>query len=86
MKPSATLTPLGKKNICTGKIRIRDTSGKKIISSRTSNIRKTCTYNRSVTFRATRKQRAILSVQARYAGNVVSTAKSSKKIRAKVRP
>lgn len=85
LKPSASLTPLGKRNICTGKIRIRYTSGKRVLSSRTSNIRRTCTYKRTVTFRASRAQRANLRVQARYGGNTVSRAKSSKKIRAKIR-
>jgi len=85
LKPSADLAVLGKKIICTGSLRIKYTSGKRSMSSRTSALRKTCTYNKTVTFRASHKQRASLRVQARYAGNTLSRPKSSKKIRAKVK-
>ncbi len=85
LKPSADLMVLGKKIICTGTLRIRYTSGAKALSSRTSTIRNTCTYNKTVTFRASRKQRANLRVQARYNGNTLSRTKSSTKIRARVR-
>jgi hypothetical protein len=84
LKPSADLMVLGKKLICTGTVRIRYTSGAKALSSRTSAIRNTCTYSKTVTFRASRKQRANLRVQAKYNGNTLSRTKSSKKIRARV--
>ena len=85
LKLATALSVLGKKNICIGKVRVRFTSGKKSLSSRTVTLRKTCTYTSTVTFRATTRQRATLRVQARYGGSVVSKAKSSKKIRARVR-
>ncbi|MDQ3722514.1 MAG: hypothetical protein M3376_05475 [Actinomycetota bacterium] len=85
LRMSTTLTPLGKRNICTGKVRVRYTSGRRTMSTRNTTLRRTCTYRTTVTFKATRRQRARLRVQARYGGNTVSRAKSSKKIRAKVR-
>jgi hypothetical protein len=85
LKLATALSPLGKKNICIGKVRVRFTSGKKSLSSRTVTLRKTCTYTSTVTFRATARQRTTLRVQARYGGSVVSRAKSSKTIKARVR-
>lgn len=85
LRPSSTLTPLGKANICTGTVRVKYTSGKKTLSSRSAKLSKKCTYRATVTFKASRKQRGTLRVQARYGGNTVSSAKSSRKAKIKVR-
>jgi hypothetical protein len=82
---STDLTPLGKKNICTGTVRVRYTSGKKTIATRTARLSTSCTYRNTASFKASRKQRASLRVQARYNGSLVSKTKSSRKTRARVR-
>ena len=85
LRPSSTLAPLGKANLCTGTVRVRYTSGKKTLSSKTARLSTKCTYRASTTFKASRKQIKALRVQARYGGNAVSSAKSSRKAKAKVR-
>ncbi len=85
LKLSSDLAPLGKKLICTGKVRVRFTAGRKVLSSKTTKLRNTCTYKSTVTFRASRSQRRKLRAQARYLGSPVSLPKSSKKVRARIR-
>ena len=85
LRPSSTLAPLGKANICTGTVRVKYTSGKKTLSSKTAKLSKTCTYRATAKFKASRKQIKALRVQARYGGNTVSSAKSSRMAKIKVR-
>jgi hypothetical protein len=85
LKLATSLAPLGKKLICTGKIRVRYTAGSKTLSSKTTKLRNTCTYKAKRTFKASARQRARLRVQAKYLGSPVSLTKNSKKIKARVR-
>ena len=85
LKLATALAPLGRKNICTGSVRVRFTVGSRSRSSKTTRLRNTCTYKTTSTFRATARQRSRLRVQARYLGSSVSLSKLSKKIRARVR-
>ena len=85
LRPSSTLAPLGKANVCTGTVRVKYTSGKKTLSSKTAKLSKTCTYRATTKFKPSRKQIKALRVQARYGGNTVSSAKSSRKAKIKVR-
>gem|GEM_PF-6782833 len=85
LKLATALAPLGKKLICTGSVRVRFTAGKRVLSSRTTKLRNTCTYSATATFRASAKQRRSMRVRARYGGSPVSRTKSSRTIRARVR-
>jgi len=85
LKLATSLLPFGKPLICVGKIRIRYTTGSRTRSSRTTNLRRTCTYKATKTFRVPTRQRSRLRVQSRYLGSPVSLPKSSRKIRARVR-
>ncbi|MEA2155807.1 MAG: hypothetical protein QOE11_1947 [Solirubrobacteraceae bacterium] len=85
LKLATELTPLGKKNICIGKVRVRFYAGSKTLSSKTTKLRSSCTYTVTSTFRASSRQRSRLRVQARYLGSVVSKTKNSHKIKASVR-
>lgn len=82
---SADLQVLGKKNICIGTVRVRYSSRGKAIATRTAKLSSACTYRLTTTFKASRKQRAALRVQARYNGSLVSRTKSSSLKKARVR-
>jgi hypothetical protein len=85
VKLSTDLTPLGKKNICIGTVRVRYTSGKRTIATRTARLSTSCTYRKTTTFKLSRKLRAGLRVTSKYNGSLVSKTKSSRKTKARVR-
>ncbi|MEA2194447.1 MAG: hypothetical protein QOG42_881 [Solirubrobacteraceae bacterium] len=82
---ATALAPLGKKNICTGTVRVRYTSGKKTIATRTARLGTKCTYRNTATFKLSRRSRAGLRVQSKYNGSLVSKTKSSRKVKARIR-
>ena len=64
LRLAADLQVLGKKNICIGTVRVRYSSRGKAIATRTAKLSKACTYRLTTTFKASRKQRAVLRVQS----------------------
>jgi hypothetical protein len=85
LRLAADLQVLGKKNICIGTVRVRYSSRGKAIATRTAKLSTACTYRLTTTFKASRKQRATLRVQARYNGSLISKTKSSSLKKARVR-
>ena len=85
LRLAADLQVLGKRNICIGTVRVRYSSRGRAIATRTAKLSKACTYRLTTTFKASRKQRATLRVQARYNGSLISRTKSSSLKKARVR-
>jgi hypothetical protein len=73
-----TPTPT-KSQACKGKVRIRYKRGKTILKSKTVKLSKKCTYSGSTSFKSASLSGHKLTVQARFLGNSVLTAKSSAK-------
>ena len=62
---------------CKGKVRVQYQLGTKIISSKSVNVKKDCSYKSSVTFKDKTLAGKRLRVKARFMGNTVLSAKDS---------